>query len=74
MKSVNTLMQKASNVAFCMVQMMIDILRCKRRYEQANRKKNFCNLVEVYKKINEQIAEVVTRSKRVKHTSSNFNI
>ena len=36
-------------------------------------KKCFCNLVEVYKKINEHIVDVVTRNKRVKYSSEKFN-
>ena len=37
-------------------------------------KKVFFNLVEDYKKINEHIVEVVTRSKRVKYALLKFNV
>ena len=42
LKSVNTLMQKANNIACLVIQMMMmDILRCKRRHEHLYRKKAF---------------------------------
>ena len=39
LKCVNTLMQKASNLECWVIQMKMDIFKCKRRHEQVHRKK-----------------------------------
>ena len=58
---VNTLMQKASNIAYLLIQMIMDLLI----FKSIN--KGFRNIAECYKKkVNEHTVDFVTRSKRVK--------
>ena len=63
LKSVNTLMQKVSNIAYQVIQMMMGILLCEQ-------KKDFWNLVQGYKKTDDQedIVKAVKWSKGLEYT------
>ena len=59
--------------SWCWV-MAMDVLMCRKRHEQLYRKKNFYNLAEGHKKINEHIIEAVIKSKSVKSPMLKFNV
>lgn len=69
--SVNTLMQKANNIACFVIQMMMmmDILRCKRRHEHVYRKNAFLTFCRGLQK-NDCTDKIVSTSKRVECSTS----